>query len=95
MCKIKQPEWCDYTNATEPVWGCWSLLNGNVSSKDECIKYNCECCKYEPIVFNDIKSAMRYINNAEEEIIARKNKLYNKWGRLLAIVNISNKNIKK
>ena len=30
------------------------------------------------IVFNEIKSIMRFINNAAEEIVIRKNKIYSK-----------------
>ena len=37
------------------------------------------------IVFNEIKSVMRFINNLEEEAIIRKNKIYSKNnGNLLA-----------
>lgn len=43
------------------------------------------------IEFNDIKSAMRFINNADQELVARYNKLYNKDGELVAIVNIPKK----
>lgn len=93
MKEIKQPDWCNYPknelgDATTQALGCWSLLNGNIHSKDDCIKYNCECCIFEPIVFDDIATAMKYINNANFEIFIRKNKLYTKWGRLMAIVNI-------
>lgn len=46
--------------------------------------------------FYDIKSAMRYINNAEEEIIIRKNKFYNKENKIIAIVHLIDKDkIKK
>ena len=30
------------------------------------------------IVFNEIKSIMRFINNAAEQIVIRKNKIYSK-----------------
>lgn len=36
--------------------------------------------------FNDIKSAMCFLNNANQEIVARNNKFYNKNGECIAIV---------
>ena len=41
--------------------------------------------------FYDIKSAMRYINSADEEIIIRKNKFYDKENKIIAIVHLTNK----
>ena len=38
---IKQPEWCCYPEADEPFWGCWSLLDGMVTSEEYCKK-----CEY-------------------------------------------------
>ena len=43
-------------------------------------------------VYDDIKSAMRFLNNANQEVIARNNKFYNKNGELIAIVNLPKKN---
>lgn len=39
--KLKQPAWCNYGrdelgDAATPALGCWSLLNGNVTSEDYC-----------------------------------------------------------
>lgn len=39
------------------------------------------------IEFNDIKSAMRFINNANQELVIRKNEVYNKYGVCIAIIN--------
>lgn len=39
-------------------------------------------------VYDDIKSAMRFLNNANQEVIARNNKFYNKKGELIAVVNL-------
>lgn len=33
---VKQPEWCTYSDAATPVWGCWSLLNGRVTGENFC-----------------------------------------------------------
>lgn len=41
--------------------------------------------------FYDIKSAMKYLNNAGEEITIRKNKFYNKENKIIAIVHLTNK----
>ena len=35
---MEQPKWCTYPEATEPVWGCWSLLGGHVTGEDYCKK---------------------------------------------------------
>lgn len=40
---MEQPDWCDYPDATAPFWGCWSLLEGMVESKEYCNK--CELYK--------------------------------------------------
>jgi hypothetical protein len=42
-------------------------------------------------IYDDIKSAMRFLNNANQEVIARNNKFYNKNGECIAIVNLSKK----
>lgn len=42
-------------------------------------------------IYDDIKSAMRFLNNANQEVIARNNKFYNKNGELIAIVNLPKK----
>jgi hypothetical protein len=36
-------------------------------------------------------SAMRFLNNANQEVIARNNKFYNKKGECIAIVNLPKK----
>ena len=43
------------------------------------------------VVFDDIKSAMRFLNNADFEIVARNNRFYNKDGECIAIVNLPKK----
>jgi hypothetical protein len=43
------------------------------------------------ITYDDIKSAMRFLNNANQEVIARNNKFYNKKGECIAIVNLQKK----
>ena len=43
-------------------------------------------------IYDDIKSAMRFLNNANQEVIARNNKFYNKKGECIAIVNLPKKN---
>lgn len=43
------------------------------------------------IEFNDIKSAMRFINNANQELVIRKNEVYNKCGICIAIINYKKK----
>ena len=40
---MKQPKWCNYPNANQPIWGCWSLLDGLVKNEDYC--KNCDCYK--------------------------------------------------
>jgi hypothetical protein len=35
---------------------------------------------------------MRFLNNANQEVIARNNKFYNKNGECIAIVNLQEKN---
>lgn len=42
-------------------------------------------------IYDDIKSAMRFLNNANQEVIARNNKSYNKDGECIAIVNLPKK----
>lgn len=42
-------------------------------------------------IYDDIKSAMRFLNNANQEVIARNNKFYNKKGECIAIVNLPKK----
>jgi len=37
----KQPDWCNYSNANEQCWGCWSLLFGYIKDKDYC-----KVCEY-------------------------------------------------
>ena len=44
---IKQPEWCGYPEAIMYHWGCWSLLNGMVTSEEYC--KNCDCYKNKEI----------------------------------------------
>jgi hypothetical protein len=44
--------------------------------------------------FYDIKSAMKYLNNAEQEIIIKKNKFYNNNNEVLVEVHVSPKNKK-
>ena len=39
----KQPKWCSYDEAARPIWGCWSLLSGLVTSEEYCKK--CEMYK--------------------------------------------------
>ena len=39
------------------------------------------------IEFNDIKSAMRFINHANQELVIRKNEVYNKCGVCIAVIN--------
>lgn len=42
MAKItKQPDWCDYPEADQPFFGCWSLLDGMVTDENYCKE--CEC----------------------------------------------------
>ena len=40
------PSWCTYPDPTMGEMGCWSLISGNVTSKEYC--KNCECCSGEP-----------------------------------------------
>ena len=42
---MEQPTWCTYPEATEPVWGCWSLLGGYVTGEEYCKK--CEMYRKE------------------------------------------------
>lgn len=44
------------------------------------------------IIYEDIKSAMRFLNNANQEVIARNNKFYNKNGECISIVNLQKEN---
>lgn len=44
MDKIEQPEWCNYSDAALPRWGCWSLLGGLVTNEDFCK----DCERYKP-----------------------------------------------
>lgn len=44
------------------------------------------------IIYEDIKSAMRFLNSANQEVIARNNQFYNKDGECIAIVNLQKKN---
>lgn len=41
--------------------------------------------------YDYIKSAMRFLDNDNQEVIARNNKFYNKDGECIAIVNLSKK----
>ena len=46
--ELVQPEWCNYAvdelgDATTPLFGCWSLLAGRVTSEDFC--KDCELYK--------------------------------------------------
>lgn len=34
--KLVQPEWCTYSDAAMPVWGCWSLLSSRVTGEEFC-----------------------------------------------------------
>ena len=36
--KPAQPDWCAYPDATQPMFGCWSLLGGIVTGEDYCKK---------------------------------------------------------
>ena len=38
MATTKQPEWCNYPDATVPFWGCCSLLAGRVENEGYCKK---------------------------------------------------------
>ena len=40
------------------------------------------------IIFNDIKSAMRFINNSNQDLIIRKNIIYNHNNEQIGIVNL-------
>lgn len=42
---MKQPDWCCYPDAEEPLFGCWSLRAGYVTSKEYCKK--CDCYKHK------------------------------------------------
>lgn len=42
-------------------------------------------------IYEDIKGAMRFLNNANQEVIAGNNKFYNKKGECIAIVNLQKK----
>lgn len=43
------------------------------------------------IIYEDIKSAMHFLNTANQEVVARNNKFYNKEGECIAIVNLPKK----
>lgn len=38
---MKQPDWCNYPDATVRMFGCWSLVNGLVKDEDFC--KDCDC----------------------------------------------------
>ena len=40
---MEQPKWCNYPDATRPIFGCWSLFGGLV--KDESYCKDCDCYK--------------------------------------------------
>ena len=40
------------------------------------------------VEFNDIKSAMRFINDANQELVIRKNEVYDKNGVCIAIIKL-------
>lgn len=40
------------------------------------------------IEFNDIKKAMRFINDANQELVIRKNEVYDKNGVCIAVIKI-------
>lgn len=43
------------------------------------------------IEFNNIKDAMRFINNANQELVIRKNEVYNQSGVCIAVINYKKK----
>jgi len=43
MKDYSQPDWCEYPNALEGEFGCWSLFYGTAHSEKFCKK--CECYK--------------------------------------------------
>ena len=47
--EIKQPKWCCYPDATEDLWGCWSLLGGMVTSEEYCKNCDCYIKKYDSL----------------------------------------------
>ena len=47
---MKQPEWCMYQDANRPIWGCWSLLSGRVTSEEYC--KDCELYKKKQLEQN-------------------------------------------
>lgn len=40
------------------------------------------------VEFNDIKSAMRFINDANQELVIRKNEVYDKNGVCVAVIKL-------
>jgi hypothetical protein len=44
LADIEIPNWCDYPNANEFIWGCWSLTRGMVTGEPYCK----ECTEYKP-----------------------------------------------
>jgi hypothetical protein len=42
---MEKPKWCNYPDTDKPIWGCWSLLSGKVTSEDYC--KTCERYKKE------------------------------------------------
>lgn len=40
------------------------------------------------VEFNDIKSAMRFINDSNQELVIRKNEVYDKNGVCIAVIKI-------
>lgn len=42
---LQPPAWCDYPEPHQPARGCWSLLNGWITKREDCAE--CECCVME------------------------------------------------
>jgi hypothetical protein len=40
---MTQPDWCNYCEADNPIYGCWSLCSGLVTNENYC--KNCDCYK--------------------------------------------------
>ena len=39
----KQPDWCKYSNALDPLLGCWSLTGNNRTKISKKFCKTCEC----------------------------------------------------
>lgn len=43
--KYKQPDWCEYPNALQGSFGCWSLIGGTVAKEGEEFCKTCDAHK--------------------------------------------------